>query len=242
MAVTGRTVRFPYGRATKHHEPCRPFHQGGHRGHAFAADQVALPVPGHPRSFASARPCGAPRAELADPLGGPVIAWQVIPFPKQLPYHAARPVQPRGLDRPIRGFVPAGRGYRRVRGEAETVLRGQVGQPRGGVEMAVIIFTGTQRRLAVRGPCLEADRSHVVDALEAFGRSTPALILDLRRVSVLSWSVAEAILLACDRMRLVGAEVHLLTTPAGAVERMVDAARGSTARGADHVASGILGR
>ena len=35
------------GQRDQHHEPGRAFHQRGDRGHAFAEDQVALPVPRH---------------------------------------------------------------------------------------------------------------------------------------------------------------------------------------------------
>jgi|tagenome__1003787_1003787.scaffolds.fasta_scaffold17889666_1 hypothetical protein len=96
--------------------------------------------------------------------------------------------------------------------------------------MAVIIFTTTQKRLAVRGSCLDSDLRHVVDALEAFGRTTSDLILDLRRVSMMSWSVAESILLAWERMRADRVRVQLLMRPGSAVERMVETVRASAVR------------
>jgi len=93
--------------------------------------------------------------------------------------------------------------------------------------MAVIIFTASQQRLEVRGPCLEADQRHLVDALEAFGRTTPALVLDLRRVSVMSWAVAESVLLACERMGRRGVQVQLRMKATSPVDRMVEAVRDS---------------
>ena len=97
--------------------------------------------------------------------------------------------------------------------------------------MAVIIFIATSQRVAVRGSCLEPDLLHVVDALEAFGRTSSDLILDLKRTSVMSWLVAESILLTCDHLRTDGVRVQLRMTPGSAVERMIDAVRGTTAHG-----------
>jgi hypothetical protein len=49
----------------------------------------------------------------------------------------------------------------------------------GGTRVATIIFTSTQRRLSVRGPCLDGDVQHVVTALETFGRACPRFVLDM---------------------------------------------------------------
>jgi hypothetical protein len=106
------------------------------------------------------------------------------------------------------------------------LVRGPVGSPvHSGARMVAIIFTGGQERLTVRGPCLEPDLGHLIGALEAFARTSPNLILDVSRASVMSWSVAEAVLRTCSRMEADGAPVSLRTRAGSAVERMLHAVR-----------------
>jgi hypothetical protein len=91
--------------------------------------------------------------------------------------------------------------------------------------MATVIFTGAQGRMTVRGSCLASDLDHLVGALEAFGRTSPNLILDVSRVSVMSWSVAEALLRACRSLEVDGARVSWRTRAGSAAERMIFAVR-----------------
>jgi hypothetical protein len=91
--------------------------------------------------------------------------------------------------------------------------------------MATIIFTATQQRLTVRGPCPESELSHLVGALEAFGRTCPRLVLDVTHVGVMSRPVAESILRACHRLEADGARVIVRARPDSAVDRMFRAVR-----------------
>jgi anti-anti-sigma regulatory factor len=91
--------------------------------------------------------------------------------------------------------------------------------------MLALIVTAGQERLTLRGACLDDDLRHVVGILEALRCPYPELTLDLSRVSVMSWSVAETILRKCTRMEADGGHVVLRTRGGGAVERMLEAVR-----------------
>ena len=93
------------------------------------------------------------------------------------------------------------------------------------VVMATIVFTSAQQRLTVRGPCHAADLDQLVDALEAFGRTSSKLVLDVSRVSVMPWSVAQALLNTCSTLEAKGARVLWRTGAGSAAERMLHAVR-----------------
>jgi hypothetical protein len=91
--------------------------------------------------------------------------------------------------------------------------------------VATIIFTATHQRVTVTGPCLEEDLAHLVDAVEAFGRTCPRLVLDVTRVGLVSRPVAESILGCCARLEAQGRPVIVRARPESAVERMFEVVR-----------------
>jgi hypothetical protein len=91
--------------------------------------------------------------------------------------------------------------------------------------VATIIFTATHQRVTVTGPCLDGDLTHLVDAVAAFGRTCPRLVLDVTRVGLMSRPVAEAILGSCDKLEAQGRRLIVHARPGSAVERMLDKVR-----------------
>jgi anti-anti-sigma regulatory factor len=103
--------------------------------------------------------------------------------------------------------------------------------------MATIIFSATQQRLSVRGPCLNRDFHHLLSALETFGQGCPQLVLDITGVAVMPRAMAESLLRSCRRLESAGIAVRLRVRPDGAVDRMLQVVRSELNVSADRVAA-----
>ena len=74
----------------------------------------------------------------------------------------------------------------------------------------------------MRGPNLEADLPHLLDALHCFVTISDWLILDLTHVSVLSRHVTISLLRTGSDLAAQGVEIRVLTRPGSPAERMMD--------------------
>jgi hypothetical protein len=85
--------------------------------------------------------------------------------------------------------------------------------------VATIVFSSSDQRLTVRGPYLDDDLTHLIDALEAFGRTCPRLVLDVTRVGLMSRPAAESILRSCHRLEAEGRRVIVRARPESTGDR-----------------------